>query len=234
MSKNPLLLAILLILFLVCFASVLPHPLSYAFAVSGANIEESKIQAWAKLKYSLVSENEMQDVLKAIAEQVVPAQNLGYIAHNTEDKQGVTLENAHFYATLQTFKSTSETYLLLTWSETNLSHDFEEKIRTIRNVFTALEIEPNISVFLSGTIDDKLTQQEQERIAKKILYRVAARQVEGISMPHMVSLTGYSPLIQDYLRVGRQKVNLNVATTFDEVRNKTVVRLGTPLLNGEY
>src|SRR5690606_30708899 len=146
--------------------------------------------------------------------------------------QGVILENKYFYATLQTFKSTLETYLLITWDVE--SDKLADSVLQVKQLFTALEVEPQVAVFLKGTIDKKLEQKEQEQIARQLLQKFGARQVEGISLPEMVSLTGYSPLIKDYLKAGRQKINLNIATTFDEIQNKTIIRLGTPLLNGEY
>lgn len=234
MPKKFLVIVVLFVVILGCLGKVSPHPLYYAFSASGAALEEAKIQAWAKLKYSITREEELQELLEAVVIFLVPAQDLTCRVENSEATRKVSMENANFYACLQSMNSTGETYLLMTWQAKDLSQDIDEKIFKIHKVFTALEAEPQIAVFLSGTIDEHLTQQQQEQIAQKMLNSVAASQIEGISVPELVSLTGYSPLIRDYLKVGRQKVNLNVATTFDEVRNKTVVHLGTPLLNGEY
>ena len=234
MPKKLLAIVILFIAILGHWGKFFPHPLYYAFAVSGADLEEAKIQAWARLKYFLATEAEQKELLQALAKLVVPAQDLTCIVENSESNRKVVVENSDFYACLLTTDSTAETYLLITWQAKDISQDLNEKILKLREVFTVLEAEPQLAVFLSGTLNEYLTQQEQEQMAQKMLNRVAASQVEGISVPGLVSLTGYSPLICDYLKVGRQKVNLNVATTFDEVRKKTVVHLGTPLLSGEY
>lgn len=235
MNKRALVFLSLLFLAALIYKFLMPHPLYYAFAGSGAELEEVKIQAWAKLKCPLTSEQEMKDLLTALAGQVLPGDDFVYTTHHTEQKHGLAMENTHLYAVVQTFKSPLESYLLFTWKkEVDSGQELAAGVHKMANIFVPLEIRPELSVFLKGSLDKRLAQQEQEQIAKQILTRIGARHLEGISLPEMVSLTGYSPLIKDHLRIGRQKVNLNVATTIDEIRNKTIVRLGTPLLDGEY
>jgi len=235
MNKKALIFFSVLFLLALSCKFLMPHPLYYAFAGSGADLEEVKIQAWARLKCPLTSEQDMKDLLTALASQVLPESDFVCTAYHTDQKYGLAMENPNLYAVIQTFKSPLESYLLLTWKkEANSGQELSSSVHKLASIFVPLEIKPVLSVFLKGSLDKRLDHTEQEQIAKHILRRIGARNLEGISLPEMVSLTGYSPLIKEHLRIGSQKVNLNVATTIDELRNKTMIHLGTPLLNGEY
>jgi hypothetical protein len=206
--------------------------LTQFFSDSGVAIDETKIQAWSKLKYPVELEKDMEEILKIVGSDLAPHANLQYKTQNTADKQGASMENKDLYIALQTIKPNLGTYLLVTWDVD--TEKLAQSVLKLKQTFMLLEVEPEVSVFLRGTIDKRLEQKEQEQIARQVLQKFTARQVEGISLPEMVSLTGYSPYLTDYLQVGHKKINLNVATSFDEVKNQTIIRLGTPLLNGEY
>lgn len=208
-AKGSFLYSLLLLLLLLFPILSFPlRPLYSAFLGSGANLQGLNIEAWAKLKYPLKSEAELLDAL-----------------------------NENFQAVLRTIPAPSgidgDTYLLISWKGSQ-AEQLEAKKQEIKAVFKDLGLKPQISVSLTGTISQKLEQKEQEQIAEKVFKEIGARKLEGISTPELVSITGYSPFIQEYLHVGNKRVNLNVALSFDEIKNQTVVHVGSPLLKGEY
>ena len=50
----------------------------------------------------------------------------------------------------------------------------------------------------------------------------------------LYTVYAYSGGINDYISVGESKVNIQVAMSYDEGKNETVVYLATPILNGSY
>ena len=50
----------------------------------------------------------------------------------------------------------------------------------------------------------------------------------------MVSVTGYTPDLGDYLKAENLRINLNLAMRYDDYLGKTVIWAGTPLIAGQY
>jgi hypothetical protein len=50
----------------------------------------------------------------------------------------------------------------------------------------------------------------------------------------MISVTGYTPDLGDYLKAENLRINLNLAMRYDEYLDKTVIWAGTPLISRYY
>ena len=92
----------------------------------------------------------------------------------------------------------------------------------------------NRSFCLTGHLEKKLTLEEMEELSNFITRKVGAEQIQSISDGKMISVTGYTPELGDYLRAQNLRINLNLAMRYDEYQGKTVIWAGTPLISRYY
>lgn len=92
----------------------------------------------------------------------------------------------------------------------------------------------NQSFCLTGHLEGELTLKEMEELSLLITRNIGGEHVQSISDGKMVSVTGYTPDLGDYLRAENLRINLNLAMRYDEYLDKTVIWAGTPLISRYY
>ena len=94
--------------------------------------------------------------------------------------------------------------------------------------------EGNLSLCLTGHLPGKLEADEMEALARTVAKEIGGEGLQSISDGQMVSVTGYTPDLGDYLRAENLRINLNLALRYDEYLDKTVIWAGTPLIARSY
>lgn len=92
----------------------------------------------------------------------------------------------------------------------------------------------NMSFCLTGHLEGMLGSEEMEELALLITRDLRGEQVQSISDGGMVSITGYTPELGEYLRAENLRINLNLAMRYDDYLDKTVIWAGTPLISRQY
>lgn len=216
-------------------------PVCRAFHRAEADLQELNVQAWAQLKYPTISSGEMLEVLKAVSAEVVPEVVLSYIPKAEGRWRGIALSGEmdparEYYSTIQTYQSPeglSTTYILLNYTA-RCADDPAIWRAKLGQALRNLEAKPHLSVYLTGTLPEKLSRERQEELILQMFREVKAYQVEGIAEEELLSVSGFTPLIQEKLKVNGRNINLNIAINYNEIEGLTCIRVGSPLLKGEY
>lgn len=94
--------------------------------------------------------------------------------------------------------------------------------------------EDNLSLCLTGHLDGKMDTGAMEALARKVAQEIGGEGLQCVSDGRMVSVTGYTPDLGDYLRAENLRINLNLALRYDDYLGKTVLWAGTPLITRSY
>ena len=73
-----------------------------------------------------------------------------------------------------------------------------------------------------------------EEISGRILTETGAKRIEGIKDRNYISVSAYSPYIQEFIQVRGKRVNLNLAARYNSYEDKTYIWLATPVITTEY
>ncbi|MBS4008659.1 MAG: YwmB family TATA-box binding protein [Clostridium sp.] len=126
-----------------------------------------------------------------------------------------------------------KTHLLIVGRDSSL-----EKIKTLIKRFNQqiLPFAPQgqISVHLTGQLAGKRTAEEMGRIARRALRAIGAKELEGIEGEELISLTAHTPLIKNEILVDGQPFNINLALHYDDLKKKTLLSAGFPVIHGSY
>ena len=88
-----------------------------------------------------------------------------------------------------------------------------------------------------GSVDGKLSESERVELAGKLFGEfggaAVADSLENIFSDYYVAY-GYTTGIKESRNVGGKRINLNVAISYDEEKNKTKIYMGSPLINTDF
>ncbi|MDY6328931.1 MAG: YwmB family TATA-box binding protein [Lachnospiraceae bacterium] len=109
----------------------------------------------------------------------------------------------------------------------------DENINKDEEVTTSIRSR-NIYMVIKGKIYGEIDKEQENKIAKGILKSFQAKKIfNGQNDEHM-NVYGYTEILQDYVAIGSEKININVAFSYDEQENITYVYIGSPIVNYDY
>lgn len=94
--------------------------------------------------------------------------------------------------------------------------------------------EGSLSLCLTGHLAGRLDPGEMEELARAVTREIGGEGLQSVTDGQMVSVTGYTPDLGDYLQAEDLRINLNLALRYDDYLDKTVLWAGTPLITRSY
>ena len=104
----------------------------------------------------------------------------------------------------------------------------------IENIFKSKGVIADVTVNLKGSIEGELSNSEKNDITDKIMDKMNADIVTGNRTKEIYTVYGYSEEMEDYVVFGSTKTNVNVAITYDELNNETLIYMATPIINQDF
>ena len=107
--------------------------------------------------------------------------------------------------------------------------------KLIGKAFEKLEITEDSSyIQFTGKYPGQLTLDSKNAIANQMIQRLNGKVTYENRADDMNTVYAYSGNLKEYISVGKSKVNIQVAMSYDEADNETIVYLATPIMNGAY
>ncbi len=104
----------------------------------------------------------------------------------------------------------------------------------IEGVFAKFGLKPTVNTCITGTYEGYLQDSQLERICRKILDDSAAKKVDSMRQENIISVSAFSPMIEDRLSIDGRDINLSLAIRYNKIENKTYLWVATPVVNTEY
>jgi hypothetical protein len=92
----------------------------------------------------------------------------------------------------------------------------------------------SVNICITGRLDGELDSVEADDLCDRILESTGADEVEGLQGEKLVSVSAFSPSIENSIRVNGKRINLNVAVRYNSYEGKTYIWLATPVITTEY
>lgn len=92
----------------------------------------------------------------------------------------------------------------------------------------------NLTFCLTGHLPGELSPADMQELMLDITRSIGGEQVQSTSDGKMISVTGYTPDLGDFLKAENLRINLNLAIRYDEYLDKTVIWAGTPIISRYY
>ncbi len=104
----------------------------------------------------------------------------------------------------------------------------------IESVFKDHGLKAVVNSCITGTYDGNLQDSQLENICRKILNDSDAKKVESLRQENIISVSAFSPMIEDRLSIDGKNINLSLAIRYNKQENKTYLWVATPVVNTEY
>lgn len=112
--------------------------------------------------------------------------------------------------------------------------DINDTANLLKEKFKSFGLNPKVNTCIIGYFDGKLDYVEMNRISKLILEEAKAKKVNRMSDKNLISISAYSPLIDNDIEIEGKKINMNLALRYNAYENKTYIWFATPVITIEY
>ncbi len=207
-----------------------------------------KIAEYVIRDLGIVGKKQEQDELPVAAE-VCKSKSLidnetYYLVKNdfTENKQ-IIIWGKDKEGRLITIILTSEKDLFSDFEQTCIFVDIIENeevnaIKAIKNkindLFKIFNTEAEISTCIIGTFEGQLSSVDRIHKMTTAIGIINGSKVEGLFDSSMMSISVYTPNIENFIFTGNNKMNLNISMRYNEYEGKTYIWIGTPIITIGY
>lgn len=209
-------------------------PYCLSFASIGANLLESRLDCWAKIKMTSTSKELDENLIHVLNHLELPVEPHKFI--HQRDNETVTLQYQYV--------KNNESYTF--WLKSNQKEaDFLATIvvpgnsQKLRNYELKLQEIMDCSCYYlySGSIGNLYNQKSQVQLLKGVIKGLDAQVIDVYQDDKVVSMTAYSRKLSPYVhpvKASQKKYNLQVAIKSNFKKQITMVYIGSPLILGEY
>lgn len=216
-----------------------------AFSSMSMMQENSKIQSYGKFSGDYLTVEEQKLLLKTMAEALGIVDN--YTLEENSDQYGrkvtLFLDGAKADTKLEFIteeKDEAEAHSMEVNQYLKTELQIEDSIEsafyyddTVKMIMNRYSETPQTVININGQYQGELGTEQKDIIAMELLEKLKAEVVVEHREDTYV-VYAYTPLIEEYKKVGEDKINLTIAIIYNEEQDKTEVLLATPLLNEDF
>ncbi len=137
-----------------------------------------------------------------------------------EDEYGQNI-NENYILTQITLKQESGT----------AAYSFKEKMVEL---YENLGMEASTNIYMCSQLKGKLTEQEKQNYTEAFLTDMDAKQVSVDEFSNVTCVYGYSRNIDEFVYQGDNRVNVNIAFSYDEKEDITYVHRAVPFVDKSF
>lgn len=110
-------------------------------------------------------------------------------------------------------------------------YDYKE---LLVDMYDDLGMDANTNIYMCSQIKGELTDSEKNEQIESFLNELDAKQVQRDSFDNVVCVYGYSPNIDEFVYQGANRVNVNIAFSYDSVDDVTYVHRAIPFVDRSF
>lgn len=104
----------------------------------------------------------------------------------------------------------------------------------LEDILKEEKIDGNVSLGITGYYPSEMSYIERNELADRILRQLGAKVVLENRTMELYSIYAYSDLIEEYIIIGGDKININLAMSYHEEKNATKLYISIPIIESEY
>lgn len=108
---------------------------------------------------------------------------------------------------------------------------YKEKLE---GILGDMEYDGDVSVNYTGKCAGKLSAEEKNDITTDIMESLHARITDRVCADDIFSVYGYSEYVGDCVMADGKRTNLNLAFSYDEEENATMLHISAPIITADY
>lgn len=219
-----------------------------AFDSCGAAVVETNINAYAASTDGFLDSTEVERMVQIIADKMGMSIQQSELVENYSDDFNqlsvigkdayghniVIIVHSMDFTGIDDGMEEYETNIVV---DVTLDGDLENLSQMEDRVREAIEQhmeDVRITWCIIGNYEENIPADRMEAIVYSIFQSVGAKEVERTVYDGLISISAYTPRIKEFVQVGDNRINLNVAMRYNSYENKTYIWLGSPVISVEY
>lgn len=111
------------------------------------------------------------------------------------------------------------------------ANEYKEIVDTL---YTNLGMNANTNMYLCSQVKGELTESEMNEQINEFLENMSAIQIERVEFDDVICVYGYTRNIDEYVYQDNNRVNVNIAFSYDEVEDITFVHRAVPFVDKSF
>lgn len=111
------------------------------------------------------------------------------------------------------------------------SYDYKEKVEELLKSYG---VKATLNIYVSTKVDGVIDEITRENIKEKFLTMMRASEIESGEFADVYTIYGYTRDIDDYVYQNGKKVNVNIAFSYDDEIDETVIHMAIPFVDKSY
>lgn len=216
-----------------------------ALAYSTFKLESADINIWGEYKPKYMTIDEMKSLVVQLSNELGIDENYNEIIEDTDERRSYSIEKEGMYSLTtiklieiienvqdDTFKANNYIVINITLYDRCQSILYFEKklLKSYKN----LGIEPITNLTITGSRSGNITEVQAKEIMHNIIQALDGQVRESYYTDYLKTVYGYTRHIDDYILSKGEKINMDIAITYDEEENKTYIYGAVPVITIEY
>lgn len=206
---------------------------------------ESNVESAIYIGNQYMNDDERKEMLVNIAEGLGIKGDYDMVSENTDTGRTLILSKK---------AKSASTYIKLTTVERQVSNS---QISLSQYLYTRMEFEgspesavyykekldgilkkmgynENSSVNYTGKCAGNLSKTQKNKITSDIIKNLSGKETDRVCTDDIYTVYGYSEYIPGEVRVDGRKTNFNLAFSYDENENVTILHISAPIITADY
>lgn len=213
-----------------------------AFEKTNAKFETYNINGHALMSNKFLSFDDMEKIVNQISEELgLNMEDFDQVKTNEDNFRQVYIygkkpsANGIFIKIeSERCENIEETHIIVDMNKNAVYKDIVDNYANVKNILSGYSTSIDIYSCITGSFEGMIKNDYYDKIVKDVFSSMKAKERERIEDKNLLSVTGYTNMVQDYIKYNSQKVNLNVSLRYSEYDDKTFIYIGTPLIVLEY
>lgn len=189
-----------------------------------------------------LSDKTKETMLKNIANQLGITKGYNIVKETKVDysntkliKEGKAANTTISLVTMEkTDKREYEQYILVSVKMSDGVRGVDNLETEINNVYRDIGMDNTVNVYLKVSVAGKMSSEEKDNLVAQILEVADAKEVYREENNSMYSVYGYTRYREGYVYQQEEKVNINVAISYDPDKNISYIHVASPFINKSF
>ncbi len=212
-----------------------------AFIKSETENMESTLEIIAQYKDGVMTEADKKDIINKIATAIGLKIDDDYTSWSDEERSELILYKQAKQASTQikvvSVKEDdfSKNYIILQLSLSKAIQNIDQYKKIVEEELGSLDVkDQQVILKYEGSREGELSLEEKRTLATTLIAELQGNVALEYDEGDLYTVYGYTGMLKEYISSMGNKINIQVAITYNEINDSTKIVLATPILNESY
>ena len=177
-----------------------------------------------------IKENLAMDEIDRLTQEEKNYSQINLYGYDKDNNQMTIILSSYFNEE----EEYGETYLYINYLNKEKFLNINGIIKDIVEIFKDYNVSPEIATNIEGIIDEKIDINEYKHKIEETVEGLNGKILDTYKNDNLISYNIYTPEIDNYMTIGKEKMNLNIAIRSNKTEDTSVIYIGTPIIVGGY